>query len=315
MPISGISLESFQQAAVKYRKELLMLPIIGLESTLQFMTPRPGIQYKEAVGTISGDVGFAPYNRANKTDFDPDVNVRELETFFGSCVLNFEPNKWISTILGANAANSKGDGQINAPMAKDVLFHIAKALSQSLNDAIFSAKRDAKGTTTSTLFNGFDTIIKNEKTSLSDNSVEKSFATDFAPDVCGDTFKSILKSMSPKLRAQNSYVFCSQNILDNYNEWYLLTHGAAPYYNQYNQIFVEGSNNKMMFVPLSNKSDDVIQITTKDNMLVGFDQMGDIENVMVKEYEPFLLTYVATMFFGVQYESIHKDRLHVIFNK
>jgi hypothetical protein len=33
---------------------------------------------------------------------------------------------------------------------------------------------------------------------------------------------------------------------------------------------------------------------------------------MVKEYEPFILSYIATMFFGVQFESIDKRRLKVI---
>ena len=47
-------------------------------------------------------------------------------------------------------------------------------------------------------------------------------------------------------------------------------------------------------------------------MLVGFDQMSDIESVMVKEYEPFILSYIATMFFGVQFESIDYRRMKVI---
>jgi hypothetical protein len=33
---------------------------------------------------------------------------------------------------------------------------------------------------------------------------------------------------------------------------------------------------------------------------------------MVKEYEPFILSYIATMFFGVQFESIDKRRMKVI---
>ena len=47
-------------------------------------------------------------------------------------------------------------------------------------------------------------------------------------------------------------------------------------------------------------------------MLVGFDQMGDVENIMVKEYEPFILSYIATMFVGVQIESIDKRRFKAI---
>ena len=47
-------------------------------------------------------------------------------------------------------------------------------------------------------------------------------------------------------------------------------------------------------------------------MLVGYDQMGDMESVNVKEFEPFILSYSATMFFGVQFESIDKRRLKVV---
>ena len=41
------TLEEFKSAAIKWRKELLMLPIIGCQDTLQHMTGRPGIRYKE----------------------------------------------------------------------------------------------------------------------------------------------------------------------------------------------------------------------------------------------------------------------------
>ena len=40
--------------------------------------------------------------------------------------------------------------------------------------------------------------------------------------------------------------------------------------------------------------------------------MSDIESVMVKEYEPFILSFIATMFFGVQFESIDYRKLKVV---
>ena len=39
---------------------------------------------------------------------------------------------------------------------------------------------------------------------------------------------------------------------------------------------------------------------------------GDVENVMVKEYAPFILSYIATMFFGVQFETLDKRRFKTI---
>lgn len=310
----SFSPEDFQQAAVKYRSELLMLPIIGCQDTLQFMTSRPGIRYKERVGTMTGDAQFAPYNPARSTDYNLDLSYREIETFFGSVVAKFEPNSAISTLLGTGA--TKGDGQMTTPTAKHVLSLIAKNLSEHLNDAIWNGVRNANGTTTKDLFNGFDTITQSEITAGEISAAKGNYmklSEEITSANAVDVAKEILFSLDPRLRSQDLYIYCSQDFVDKYNEGYLLTHGGIPYNTQYGQQSVEGSNGKLKFVPLYNKANSkFMHVTTKSNMLVGFDQMGDIENVMVKEYEPFILTYIATMFFGVQFESLDKRRFKTI---
>ena len=287
------TLEEYQDAARKYRKDLLMLPIIGIHDTLQYMTGRPGIRYKESVAAMSGNAQFAPYKPARRTNFNLDLDFRTLETFFGSVVAQFEPNSAISTLLGA-IGDTKGDGQMQTPTAKHVLALIAKSLSEHLNNAIWAGKRNPTGDTTLDLFDGFDTITEAEVTA-------------------GTVAKEVLWSLDPHLRAQTCYMFCSQDFVDKYNEGYLLTHAGINYNNQYQQTAVEGSNGKLILCPLANKADSkFIHVSPKINMLVGYDQMGDTENVMVKEYEPFILSYIATMFFGVQFESIDKRRLKVV---
>lgn len=310
----SFSPENFQQAAVKYRSELLMLPIIGCQDTLQFMTSRPGIRYKERVGTMTGDAQFAPYNPARSTDYNLNLSYREIETFFGSVVAKFEPNSAISTLLGTGA--TKGDGQMTTPTAKHVLSLIAKNLSEHLNDAIWNGVRNANGTTTKDLFNGFDTITQSEITAGEISAAKGNYmklSEEITSANAVDVAKEILFSLDPRLRSQDLYIYCSQDFVDKYNEGYLLTHGGIPYNTQYGQQSVEGSNGKLKFVPLYNKANSkFMHVTTKSNMLVGFDQMGDVENVMVKEYEPFILTYIATMFFGVQFESLDKRRFKTI---
>lgn len=306
--------EDFQNAAIKYRSELLMLPIIGCQDTLQYMTARPGIRYKERVGTMSGEAQFAPYKPTRASDFNLNVDYRELETFFGSVVSDFEPNSAVSTLLGTGA--TKGDGQITTPTAKSVLALIAKSLSEHLNDAIWNGVRNATGDTSKDLFNGFDTITQSEITAQN-ISAEKGNYLKLTEDITAanavDVAKKILFSLDPRLRSQELFLYCSQDFVDKYNEGYLLSHGGIPYNTEYGQTAVEGSNGKLKLVPLYNKADSkFMHVTTKSNMLVGFDQMGDIENVMVKEYKPFILSYIATMFFGVQFESIDKRRFKVI---
>ena len=309
------TLQDYQEAATKYRRDLLMLPIIGIEETLKFMTGRPGIRYKENVAAMSGNAQFAPYKPSRRTDYNLNLDFRTLETFFGSVVANFEPNSAVSTLLGAMGA-TKGDGQMQTPTAKHVLALIAKSLSESLNNAIWAGKRNPNGDTTIDLFDGFDTITAND---IADGKIAKSEGnylkiTDAVTTANAvDIAKEVLFSLDPRLRAQTCYMYCSQDFADKYNEGYLLTHAGINYNNQYNQTAVEGSNGKLILCPLANKADSkFIHVSPKINMLVGYDQMGDMENVMVKEYEPFILSYIATMFFGVQFESVDKRRLKVI---
>lgn len=156
-------LAAYQEAAHKYRPELLMLPIIGIKDTLKFMTARPGIRYKESVAAVNGTAQFGPYKPSRSTDFNLNLNFRTLETFMGSVVAKFEPNSAISTVLGQMAA-SKGDGQMKAPTALHVLRLIALSLSEHLNDAIWKGVRNPEGDTSLDLFDGFDTITTKEIT-------------------------------------------------------------------------------------------------------------------------------------------------------
>ncbi|MGX8698224.1 MAG: hypothetical protein ACSW8D_17725, partial [Prevotella sp.] len=219
------------------------------------------------------------------------------------------------TLLGA-IGDTKGDGQMQTPTAKHVLALIAKSLSEALNNAIWAGVRNPNGDTTMDLFDGFDTITSAEitagKIAASEGNYMKlneAITTANAVDIA----KEVLFSLDPHLRAQTCYMFCSQDFADKYNEGYLLTHAGINYNTQYNQTAVEGSNGKLILCPLANKADsNFIHVSPKINMLVGYDQMGDMESVMVKEYEPFILSYIATMFFGTQFESIDKRRLKVV---
>lgn len=311
----NFTLEQFQEAATKYRKELLMIPIIGIDETLKYMTGRPGIRYKEAVGTITGNAQFAPYKASRGHDFDLNLGHRVLETFFGCAVEKFEPNTAVSTLLGMVGA-TKGNGQAQTITAKHVLALIARSLSENLNNEIWSAVRNANGDTTHDLFNGFDTITEAEITAGAIAAEEKNykkFSEAITTANALDAMKEIMWSLDPKLRRKQLFVYCSQDILDKYNEAYKLTTGSIPYNNQYLQTAVEGSAGKLVFCPLANKAESkFIHITDKANMLVGYDQMGDVESIEVERFEPFVLDYIATMFFGVQFERIDKTSLMVV---
>ncbi|MCQ2258847.1 MAG: hypothetical protein MJZ41_12780 [Bacteroidaceae bacterium] len=205
---------------------------------------------------------------------------------------------------------------MSTPSAMHVLALIAKGLSENLNDAIWKGKRNPSGDLTIDLFDGFDTITENEIASggLTEKKGNYMKLDDEITNVNAvDIAKKILFSLDPRLRSQDLNLYCTQDFADKYNEAYLMSHGGIIYNNQYDQQTVEGSNGRLHIVPLYNKNGSkFMHISPKSNMLVGYDQMGDVENVLVKEYEPFILSYIATMFFGVQFESIDKRRMKVI---
>ena len=104
-----ITPEEIQTAAIKYRKQLLMLPILGIRRSTQYMTEIPGVAGKLVVGEADFNAQFAPYKSSRTGTEDLHLNLRELETHLGNVVQKFEPNSVAKTVFAAGA--TKGDGQ------------------------------------------------------------------------------------------------------------------------------------------------------------------------------------------------------------
>jgi hypothetical protein len=305
--------EDLAKTAVKYRSVLLMMAVIGLEQTKQHMTIRPGIRYKEVVGELTGGIELGPYSETRTADEDVNIVKRELETFFGSVVKPFSPNSVYQSLWGSSV--TKGEALKNTEMSKLMLTFLMKKLSESLNNSIWSAKRNENGSKTVDLFNGFDTIAAAEITSggLSadkKNLFEFSEAIDKTNAV--DLLKTFYRTADDVLRGQKTKLFISRDIYDAYVDDYQSTVGAIAYNKEFDKTFLEGSMNLCELVPLSNKAGSkYIQLSPQENMLIGVDQESDLENITVEKHAAFTLQFIATLFFGCQYESINKERLLV----
>ena len=100
-------------------------------------------------------------------------------------------------------------------------------------------------------------------------------------------------------------MFISRAIYDMYCDSYQTNHGALPYNTEFKKTYIEGSEGLCELVPVVGKANSqYIHITPKTNMLVGVDQMGDVERVNVNKYSPDTLTYEMRMFFGVDFETV-----------
>ena len=307
--------QDYKKAAEVWKKELLLLPLISAQDTLKFMTPMGGIRTKVHLGAAESAAQFAPYKYDRKSIGTTNVVFRELEPFFGNVCEDFEPNSYIQTLLGASAA-FLGDGQKQAPSAKLVLACVAKSLGAHLEDAIFSAERDATGDTTKDLFNGFGTIAETEITAGNISAGNGNLVTlseDIDENNAVDIAKEIVYGLDAHLRKQNTFLYCSQDFADKYNEGYLFTHSGIIYNDKFEQSFVEGSNRRMTLCPLPClDGTDKFYVAPKENMIYGYDNMSDLERLQVDRFSPWVLTFSAAMFFGVQFRSIDKRMLKVV---
>lgn len=317
MATTGINFtpEELAKSAVKYRQTLLAMPIIALDRSIRHMTVRPGIRYKETVGELGGSIEIGPYDETREDKTGVNVAGRELETFFGSVIKKFSPNSVAQSVWGSQMTTS-GDALKSAPITKLVLAFLMKKISQGLNKNLWVATRNPSGTTTKDLFNGFDTITETE-ISGTNIATAKNNLYEFTEEVsltnnAVEQLKTFYRSASDELRDVPTKLFIPQVIYDAYCDDYQATVGSVPYNREFKKTFLEGSNDLCELVPLSNKKDSkFIHLSTKENMLIGVDQMSDLEKITVEKHHPFLLDFVCAMFFGCQFESLSPERLLV----
>ena len=302
-----------QKSAVTYRKELLIMPVISAMATLQHMTARPGVAGREVLGQLSGGIELGPYDPNRKDDDGLAITPRKLETYLGSVIKRFDMNSVAKTVYGA--LTTQGDGLASLDLTRQVLNYLSMQLGRSLNLCIFSAVRNESGSLTKDLFDGFDTITQKEVTAGTISQDAGNFiqlGEAITESNAVDTLMKIYEQADDSLQGVPSKMFVPFNVYRAYNKDYMASFGNVIYNTEYKKTYLEGTDNLCEIVPLvSKKGSPFIHLTTKGNMVYGYgDGMAD-EKISVEKYHEFLLSFVATMYFGCQFETISKERLMV----
>ena len=309
----SINEADLKNSATTYRKELLVMPVISAQATLQHMTPRPGVAGREVLGQLSGGLELGPYDPERRDDSGLEIKSRTLETYLGSVVKRFDLNSVAKSVYGALI--TQGDALASTDLARQILNYLSMQLGRNLNLNIFSAKRNDSGTKTADLFDGFDTITEKEieKGSIAvgeGNLIELSAAID--ENNATDVLMSIYEQADDNLQGVPTKMFVPYNVYRSYNKDYMASFGNVVYNTEYRKTYLEGSDNLCELVPLvSKKGSKFIHLTTKGNMIYGYGDGMDAEKIAIEKHHEFLLSFVATMFFGCQFESISRERLMV----
>ena len=309
----NISDAELQKSAVTYRKDLLVMPVIAAEATLQHMTPRPGVAGREVLGQLSGGIELGPYDPLRYDDEGLDIKPRTLETFLGSVIKRFDLNSVAKSVYGS--LTTQGEALTSLDLARQVLNYLSMQLGRNLNLHIWSAKRNDTGTKTKDLFDGFDTITQKEIAARTIDTTEGNFmqlSQAIDESNATDILMSIYESADDILQGMPTKMFVPVSVYRAYNKDYLASFGNVVYNTQFKKTYLEGTDNLCELVPLvSKKGSPFIHLTTKSNMIYGYGDGLDSEKIAIEKHHEFLLSFVATMFFGCQFEAINKERLMV----
>lgn len=303
-------------SGAKYRKEVLAMPIVNLmNSVLTHMTLRMGVRGTETVGAAGSDAELRPYKSEKGATDTTKIIARTLTTYLGDVVEEFDPYQLFSTVYGEQWSDLTE--RKDAEIVRTLMLAQAKTVSNKLAKAMFSAVRNASGTKTVDLFDGFDTIAGKEiaATNISaakGNYIEIDQITELN---AGDVLQAIYDAASEDLtEAENLKMFMPKSVKKAYEKWCVANFGSVVYNTTYNKNVLHGTDdNPVQLVGLPGmKGSSYIYLSTKSNMLVGCDQRSALEKVKVRECDnPKMLQFFMCMFFGVQFEMIAPERLLV----
>lgn len=288
----------------KFRKEMLLMPVIALEDTTQHMILRYGIRGKETVGTLRSGAKLRPYRSDKGATNTSGIESRTLETHLGDVVEEVDPYPIYTTIFSEPISKKRTELEI----VKSVSVEIARMATEDLHKAIFVGVRKADGNETLDLFDGFDTICKAEKTAGNISLAKKNLVElgEITEANVGDKLKLIHKSAHVTLKNGKSKMFIPVWVKELYDEWFLANFGAVTYNSAFEQQYLHGSNRSCELVALPGMEESThIFLTKKNNMLVGCDQESDKEQAKIRECDnPKAVQFFMMAYFGVQFEGI-----------
>ena len=314
--------EELSTSFQKYRKELIVMPMLAMAAAMQHMGFRDGIRYKEHIHEMKGNFELGNYDKYKKGDGAVQIVQRTLETFFGNCIEPIDPNSIYQTLWGSDV--TKGEALKNVDWTKRVCAYIMKKLGENMFLNMWTAKHDPTNTTkTSKWFNGFCTI---EDVEIAAGNMAKelqnlyylpeAFTVFNTEDLINDFFWGDAAAGWPGvhtlLRGQKCKLFMSETVKYYYEKSYQTNHGALPYNLQFTKAHLESKEN-VEFVALSNVPENYLSLTPKGNILTLWnlrtaDETFLCEKSLTSHYD---VDFLANMFYGEQYESINPERLCV----
>ena len=307
--ISDAEVENYKNLCTQWSPVFLRLPIATANDVLKYFTPVTKLRGDRKMPSIFGKSQFSPFKKDKSSDAEVKIDWRTLTTRHANVIESFAPVDYVDMPLGV-ASDYLGEKLKKAPQAVLVMSELSASRGEPLAQAVITGKYDPDGDTSEDICDGIITIAKDE-IKAGNISEEKGnlyvMKNTLTMENCCDEIKKFVFSMDPFLRKQANFLFCAPEVVDMYNESYLLTHQSVPYNKEYDQPYVEGSNKKLTLVGLPQLAGtDIMFATQKKNLLYGTYLESDRSFVDIMRKNHYEMSMASDMWIGVDFRTLDK---------
>ncbi len=300
--------QKYKDTCTQWSPVYLRLPIATAKDVLKFFTPVNKLRGDKKMPSIYGKSQFSPFKKDKSSDAEIKIDWRTLTTRHANVVETFAPVDYVDVPLGYDSSYF-GEKLKNAPQTALIMATLSASRGEGLAQAAITGKYDPDGETSEDIADGVITIAEKEieagNISEANGNLYKMPALTFE-NAC-DEIKKFFFSMDPFLRKQTNYLFCAPEVVDMYNESYLLTHQAVPYNKEYDQPYVEGTSKKLTLIGLPQLAGTKIMFATqKQNLLYGTYLESDQSFVDIMRKNHYELSMASDMWIGFNYRTLDK---------
>ena len=295
-------------AGVKYRKELLMVPMVAFATIAPYFNSMTGVQGKIVAGTLNNTSQIRPYKTAKGETDSTTITPREMENYKGDLVEEFDPSVVMGTLYTEKTSTKADKFDISAKVA----LVIANRAASKLVDSIFTAVRNAAGTTSAELYNGFDKLVALGVADTSIAAAKGNYhdisATAITTTTVGDVLKAEYRALDKQLK-KGCKLYLPVTLMEMYEDWFQTEYGHTPWNEGMEQKYLVGSGKKCELVALTEMEDGAyLYFTNRENMCLLFDQQSDTETVEIRRCDnPKVVQMYMITYFGVGIDTVDKE--------
>lgn len=311
---SVITPQFLEESAQQISRELAQIPFqVFQDQTAKYITVLPGVRNQITFNELDGDAELAPWSITNRDKADYSIEGRTLVVYPGNCAKDFDPMPLLHSIWGESIALGENISQHN--IARKLVTLFAAKIGKHINDVVFvGGKRNVAGKRTRDLFDSFDTIIGDEieggAIAAGKGNYIKLGAIDNTNAV--DKLKAFWRAADIMLSGRKVFMYMSPAVYQAYCDDYQVRHGALPYNQSYDKVFLEGSQNRCEFAVLDNMAgSNYLKISVKQNFLLGTDIMYQQNRPYIGSYDPWSCTFAYAGIYGEQIRSLRKENIMI----